>query len=92
MIDNKARTELASLIRQLVAGFISTDAFEDAIPASDDIAIYEIFMSGPWHLYGDWTDRLVGKNKFSTENKKIIARWLLYLKNQQEYSYPIHQT
>lgn len=88
MIDIKARIELTELIRQLVAGFITADEFDDAIPISDDEAVSEIYFSGPWHFYSDWTDRLVGKNKVSKDNKKIVARWLLFLKNNQEYNYP----
>jgi len=88
MVDIKSRLKLAELIRYVVAGLITVDEFEDAIPVSEDKAVDGIYYIGAWHLYSDWTDRLIGKNKVSKDNKNIIARWILFLKTPQEYSYP----
>ncbi|WP_157372603.1 hypothetical protein [Photobacterium marinum] len=89
MIDRKARDELASLIRSLSSGQITNDEFEDRIPSSEDMAIREIAWLGAWGLYSDTKEyKLRGKNALCSTDKSMVARWVLFLKSDFEYSWP----
>jgi hypothetical protein len=52
MIDTHARTRFAGLIRQLVAGLVTNDQFEDRLPQSDDPAVHEVYFAGVWGTSG----------------------------------------
>jgi hypothetical protein len=78
MIDAQARTRFAGLIRQLVAGLITNDQFEDRLPQSKDPAVHEVFFSGIWGLYSDLHEyRLVGKDAVPRAARREIARCIL---------------
>jgi hypothetical protein len=46
MIDTHARTRFAGLIRQLAAGLVTNDQFEDHLPQSNDPAVHEVYFAG----------------------------------------------
>lgn len=89
VIDRSARNETAPLLRQLVAGKITNEEFEDSIPRqSDDGAIAGI-ADGAWGLYSDTRKyRLTGRDLLSRDTKREVARWVLFLKTDQEYEWP----
>ena len=90
MIDRTARDKFAEQLHQFVAGRRTNWEFEDAIPGSSDPAIQEIFMNGPWLLYDDLHEhRLEDKWKISKEDQRHIARWILFLKSEFEYQWPL---
>ena len=89
MIDRSARNKLAELIRSLVSGSITNDQFEDALPNSTDDAVWEVFHSGAWHLYSDMKEyKLRGEDLLSSDEKSMVARWILFLKSDYEYKWP----
>lgn len=89
MVDRKARDELAEQIRHLVAGQISNDEFEDRLPESTDTAIWEIFWNGAWGLYDDLSEhKLCGSQRIEKNDRRDIARWVLFLKTDLEYEWP----
>jgi len=89
MIDRSARNKLAELLRSLAAGLISNDEFEDTIPESKDKAINEVFFNGGWMLYSDMKEyKLQGKDALEAVVKNEVARWVLFLKSNYEYSWP----
>lgn len=89
MIDRNARNTLAELLRSLASGSISNDEFEKAIPKTEDKAINEIFFKGGWFLYSDLKEyKLKGKDALATLVKKDVARWVLFLKSNNEYRWP----
>jgi hypothetical protein len=89
MIDKDQRRALCELLRHLATGQISNDQFEDRLPAcSDDPAIFEIRHQA-WFLYSDLREhRLVGKDRLSDEDRRTIARWILFLLSDFEYEWP----
>jgi hypothetical protein len=92
MVDRNARNQLAEAIRALASGCISNDEFEDKrLPRSmEDAAISEIYSNGAWFLYSDLEEhRLVGKYRLSKATKTHIARWVLFLKTDLPYEWPI---
>jgi len=89
MIDRSARNKLAELLRSLATGLISNEEFEDSIPESKDKAISEVFFNGGWLLYSDIKEyNLKGKDALEAVVKKEVARWVLFLKSNCEYSWP----
>jgi len=89
MIDRSARNRLAELIRSLVSGSITNDEFEDRVPESNDRVVTEVFYHGAWCLYSDMKEyKLKGKDVLSKEDKSIVARWILFLKSENEYEWP----
>ena len=92
MIDRRARDRLAEAMRALAAGLISNDAFEnDRLPSSsDDAAIREIYSNGAWGLYSDHHEyRLRGRYKLNDKAKEDVARWVLFLKTDLPYEWPV---
>lgn len=92
MIDRSARNQLAEALRVLAAGLVSNDEFEDSrLPHSHDVAIREIFSRGAWMLYSDNREyRLTGKNKLDAATKSEVARWVLFLKTDLQYQWPVY--
>ena len=89
MIDHCSRSRLAELLRSLASGAITNDEFEALIPESSDKAIYEVFFNGGWTLYCDMREyKLKGKYALEKVVKKEVARWILFLKSNYEYSWP----
>lgn len=90
MIDRATRDFLVARIKGLVSGRLTNIEFEEGLPPrSDDPAIFEIFLSGPWQLYSDFgTTRFTRKNPLPLEAKSQVARWLLFLKTDLPYEWP----
>lgn len=92
MIDRNARDQLAESVRALAAGLISNDEFEDKrLPYSnEDPAIFEIYSNGAWCLYSDLQEyRLRGRHKLDKRTKAVVARWVLFLKTDLPYEWPV---
>src|SRR5271170_4935429 len=89
MTDKSARTKFAELIRQLAAGLITNDQFEDRLPQNVDHAIHEVYFNGVWGLYSDLYEyRLVGKHSVPKEARRVLGRFILFLKSDLEYKWP----
>jgi hypothetical protein len=91
-IDRHSRNQLAEAIRALASGLITNDEFErKRMPHSRiDPAINEIFSSGAWFLYSDMKEyRLKGQEKLDDQTKRVVARWVLFLKTDLPYQWPI---
>jgi len=89
MADTQARNKLAGLIQRLTAGLITNDQFEVRIPVSTDPAVHEVYFSGVWGLYSDLYEyRLVGKDRVQREARRVLARYILFLKSGFEYEWP----
>jgi hypothetical protein len=91
-IDRAARNQLAEAIRALAAGLITNDQFEDKrMPYSNtDPAINEVYSKGAWCLYSDLQEyRLKGRHKLDEQTKKNVARWVVFLKTDLPYEWPV---
>src|SRR5260221_9704596 len=91
MIDKAARTQLAESLRHLAAGVISNDEFEKRRPRkSQDVAVRQVFSEGAWFLYDDLREhRLIGKDKLSDSARTDLARWIVFLKTDLAYEWPV---
>ncbi len=91
MIDRMGRDRLAESIHQLAAGVITNHEFEDKgeFQSTDD-AIRAVFWGGAWLLYDDFrTYRLRGKYRLDPAVRKEAARWVLFLKTDLPYEWPV---
>lgn len=90
VIDTNARQKLAEALRALVSGVITNDEFEERIPlGSEDPAINAIFSAG-WSLYSDlWSYRLRDHHRLPRATKSEVARWILFLKTETPYEWPV---
>jgi hypothetical protein len=93
MVDRESRSRFAESIRALVAGRITNDELEDSrLPEleADDPAISEIYKEGVWHLYSDLHEHhLRGKYAISRQDKATVARWVLFLRTDLPYEWPV---
>jgi len=93
MIDRAARDRFSQGIRALAAGLVTNDEFEDTryYPLkSADRAISAIYQDGACGLYADEDDvRLIGARALSREDKTQVARWVLFLKTDLPYEWPM---
>jgi len=89
MIDRVSRRAAGEGLRQLAAGLITNDQFEDRLPrSSGDVAIAEIRHQA-WFLYSDLREyRFVGTDRLSAEHRREVARWILFLQSDLEYEWP----
>jgi hypothetical protein len=57
---------------------------------SNDLAVRQIFEEGAWFLYSDvFEHRLTGRYKVVAKNRESVARWILFLKSDLPYEWPI---
>jgi hypothetical protein len=91
MVDQEPRRHLAELLRHLVAGVITNDEFTDRLPRrSKDLAVRQVFWEGAWFLYDDLHEhRLTGKWKLTGQNRRHVARWVLFLETDLPYAWPV---
>jgi hypothetical protein len=92
VVDREARNKLAEAMRALANGLITNDEFEDKrLPrCKDDPAISEIFSKGAWLLYSDLEEyRLTGIHQLNENTKSVVARWVLFLKTDLPYEWPV---
>ena len=90
MIDRSSRDRLSELIRHLAAGLITNDQFEDALPIRSIDPAVDQLIDESWYLYSDiWEHRLVGRYQLPREGKRHLSRWILFLKTDLEYEWPL---
>src|SRR5262249_7051323 len=100
MIDRERRNLLGDAIHELVGGFLSTDEFDHWLYTHDfwvfrhpsdyqDAAIGPI-VENAWCLYGDECEyRFVGRNRLNQQRRRQVMRWILFLRTDLEYEWPV---
>jgi hypothetical protein len=88
MICKQSRNELALALRRYVAGKITNDDLDDiAVDWRDRGAVAVKQMA--WGLYSDLEHhRATGKHAISGEHRRTVARWIVFLHNDNEYLWP----
>ena len=93
MVDRKARDKFAELLRHFIAGRITNEEFEDQVPIpSKDLAIVEIWWIATSPFFSDDEYTLTGEYRASDDERREIAKCVLFLKTDQEYQWPRHST
>jgi hypothetical protein len=99
MVDRVGRDVLAEALRQLIAGTITNLEYEDRAHlslngrkervAQEDPALWAVF-SRAWFLYTDIREqRLRGKEAIPRNVRRKLATWVVFLKSDVEYRWPI---
>ena len=84
------RTRFAELMRSYYSGRITNWEFEDGLEKFEEASLHEIFIKGPWCSYSDTPEyKFTDREKLTPEGRKIIARWILFLKSGQSYKWPL---
>jgi len=88
MIDRNSRDKLALALRRYAAKRITNDELEYAMGNSEDRAISAI-QDMAWQLYDDmYCHRAEGKHALTKDARRTVARWVLFLRTDCEYSWP----
>jgi len=92
MINKGGRRKLALIARQYLSKSISNFELEAGEPdAEGDSAISQVFAHGFYNLYSDNENHYcVGKHALTQQERKTVARWLLFLYAEQEYEWPVY--
>jgi hypothetical protein len=92
MVDPAARKALGLSLRRLFSARITNEQFEDELPStvwsSPDAAVRAIRWAA-WLLYDDLHEhRLDGAHALGPLGRRHVARWILFLKSDEEYEWP----
>ncbi|WP_371397793.1 hypothetical protein [Fretibacter rubidus] len=88
MIDREARNQFIVLLKQFYTGKITNFAYEDAIPETEDDAVFAIHNNVIWPLYSDFKKQKIRK---ATQNtwllREDIKRSILLLQSDEPYKF-----
>ena len=86
------RRQYAELVRHFYSGRLTNHEYEDAydrIPEDGDQAVNQIYCK-LWTTYCDFREHRMGrKHGMTLDGRRILARWILFLKSDRPYEYPI---
>lgn len=89
LIDATSRRAAAEILRQFVAGRMTNDELQARWPRSSDPAV-TVVSDAAWMLYSDLLEyRLVGDDRLSAPNRRIVARWIVFLHHDRPYEWPV---
>lgn len=97
MVDRKSRDRYASLLEELVAGRITNEEYEEGFDhilksAAPRDGALEAVYGAAWGLYDDVREyRLVGKDAPTELGYREVARWVLFLRSELEYEWPMNR-
>lgn len=88
MIDRTARDKAAEIVRHFISGQITNFDFENGMPITNDPAVSAIEDS-LWCFYDDFKKhKLACEWKLPQETKSEMARWIMFLHNNEKYQWP----
>ena len=91
MVDRESRNRLAESLRHLVSGQITNDQFETAAWIESDDSVIDTVKWQAWLLYGDLHEhKLTGSDAVSKSDRRVVARFILFLQSDLEYEWPRH--
>jgi hypothetical protein len=91
MIDRNSRDKLALALRRYAAKRITNDQLEYAGGNSKDRGVRAV-QDMAWRLYSDMhCHRAVGRHALDKDTRRAVARWVLFLRTDCEYSWPDHE-
>ena len=88
MIDRVSRDKLATALRQYVSGRITNDDLDGIVVDWRDSGAVAV-KERAWCLYDDLHDhKAVGKYHLDRAARDEIARWIVFLHSNVEYTWP----
>lgn len=89
MIDRHARDKLALALLRYAAKRITNDELEDAVGWISDDRGVTVVQDMAWQLYDDmFRHRADGPHALARDDRRSVARWVLFLRADLEYSWP----
>ena len=91
MIHREHRDRVALQLRRLASGRITNGQFEEHVPfESPDRGVREV-ADAAWGLYSDLREHtLTGKDALTAEQRRHVARAILFLHSDCEYRWPLY--
>ena len=87
-VDRTARQRAATLFRAVILGRVRVEDFENEEPVSADPVIPAIWETA-WLFYDDFrTERLTGQWRISLDQRRVFARWIMFLDSDLPYTWP----
>lgn len=87
------RQSYAELVRHFYSGRLTNHEYEracDSILRDADQAMNQIYCQ-LWTTYCDFREHRMGlKHGMTREGRRLLARWIMFLKSERPYEYPIH--
>lgn len=91
MIDRHARDKLALALRRYAAKRITNDELEDAVAWISEDQGVTVVQDMAWRLYDDtFRHHADGPHALAKDDRRSVARWVLFLQTDLEYSWPNH--
>jgi len=87
MIDRKGRNRLALALRRYAIGRITSDELEEIETDWRDRGVRAVHQMS-WGLYSDGQGYAVGQHALNWAVRRDLARWILFLRSEQEYLWP----
>jgi hypothetical protein len=93
MIHREHRDRLALQLRRLASGRITNEQFEERVlSASPDPGVRAVIKAA-WGLYSDLREHtLTGKDALTADERRHVARAVLFLHSDLEYRWPPYAT
>ena len=89
VIDRHARDKLALAFRRYAAKRITNDELEDAVGWRSKDRGVTVVQDMAWQLYDDmFRHRAEGPHALSKDDRRSVARWVLFLRTDLEYLWP----
>ncbi len=88
IVDRAGRRRAAELFRGFILGRVRVEDFERQAPESPDPVIGAIWETA-WLFYDDFrTERLTGEWRISLDQRRVFARWIMFLDSDLPYAWP----
>ncbi len=89
--NQEARDRLSSMMRAMYTNRITNLEFDERAEefAYEDDAAFQVFWKGAWMTYDDFNAHgFMGERALTRDEKRTVARWILFLKSGQPYEWP----
>jgi hypothetical protein len=91
MIDRKSREQVALALRQFASGRLSQNelyALTTQVEHSPDRGVATLAEAIYWQFINLGPKRLVGRHAPTSEARRDVARWVLFLRSDEPYVWP----
>ncbi len=89
MIDREARDEFVQALKRFVGRRLSSYEIDDIVlRRTDDLGLAAV-KGAAWTLYSDLENHFAeGRHELTWTQKKDVARWILFLRSDANYTHP----
>ena len=95
MIDREWRDRIACALRRFASGHLDRAGFDHVMWGawrSLDPAVVALEDAIEWAFLNSGPNRLVGRHALTAEQRRNVARWVLFLRSSEPYAWPIRES